>query len=245
MLQGTINEIAELRSLLPDDKSYSKSGMAPLGTNIESGLGFFPYSNGLWEGKNARATFPLNGIMILGQDFGTTGYVEKLKSLPESEGLPTWRNIKKLMKECGINMSDCFFTNAIMGVRIAGEPMVGKSPPFKRKHHGGKDFLDACYTFFEHQVAVQKPKMIICLGKWPLEMLSQRVANNPFINFNVNESYNKIGKHIHDVDIKDHKSTLVLIVHPSTPKRPIGRQLNDDADLVKQALKHINYVSSL
>ncbi len=234
--------LVKLRGELPFTEAYFDSGMSPI-KHIEQGLGFFPYSNGLLEDNSAVDQFPVNGIMVLGQDFGTEKYVNELNGCPESPALATWRNLRLILtKKAHLDLKDCFFTNAIMGARVKDEPMVGKSPPYKGKYVGGNRFLEKCHDFLRFQVEVQKPKLIICLGKWTLELLNRYAPDTNFNNFSVYNSYAELGANTnYNIKIGCHNTKLVLIVHPSTPKRPPTRSLDEDAQIIRNALKEISY----
>jgi len=59
----------------------------------------------------------------------------------------------------GINRQECFFTNAIMGMRN-DDNSLGRSPAWK-----DIDFMEQCYTFFKTQMSEIKPKVVFILGK--------------------------------------------------------------------------------
>ncbi len=229
-----IPEISGLRLHIPEITDCTIVGMVDI-KPIEDGLGFFPYSNGLYHGAKA---FPIGGVMILGQDFGTNYYViDTLNGKPESENLPTWRNLKILLTASKIEFNDCFFTNAIIGARINGEPMTGKAPPFKKKKYpDGAKYLAECFEFLKIQVATQKPKLIICMGKWVYEFLNMHLQPKELSGFNPNFSYKEITNrqsYIKALMIGDHETDIALIVHPSTPNRRNTRTIFDEIKMLK------------
>jgi uracil-DNA glycosylase len=232
----SIHEIICLRNHLKTKVVYGNSGMTPI-VPIEKGLGFFPYGSGL--GVNCK-TFPKGGIMVLGQDFGTIDYVHGLKGKGESQNLPTWRNIIRLLNKTGINENECFFTNAIMGARVAGESMTGQAPPFKtKKYPDGERFLKECIQFFIFQVEIQRPRLIICMGKWVLQFLKKHFKYEVLNDFDVNGNYRQIPNHIYylkSMDMGSYKADLALIVHPSTPNRANNRTIDEEAETIKNNL---------
>lgn len=224
-----IKQLAEQQRKL----NYNNTGMKPIKT--EDRFGFFPYGTGTFG-----CDFPRRGIMILGQDFGNKDYVDKLEGKGESMTKSvTWRNLLVLLNKGGVEFTDCFFTNAIMGMREEGEKMTGNAPPFNsKKHPRGPEFLKECFSFFEEQVSQQKPSLIVCLGKSVYSFLKAG-GIQPLESFPDNSSYEKIPPkffYIKSVDVRDHKANLCLVVHPSTPNRTNNRTVAEDAKTIKLAL---------
>jgi len=221
-------------------KSYKDSGMKRI--IPEDIFGFFPYGNGLDVGVQK---FPSGKIMVLGQDFGNQEYVSKLYLKPDNgerkKENPTWRNLITILDKSEIELSDCFFTNSIMGVRKKGENIMGKSPPFKSKNKNGKEFIDYCYDFFVEQVNIQRPKLIICLGKYVYHFLKQK-NDGLFRKFTATKNYKDLPMDSYLIkDVKfyklDHfKTNIVLIVHPSTPFRKY-RSVQEEIDFLIKNVK--------
>lgn len=190
---------------------FESSGMAR-NEHYLSGLGFFPGGRGLWEkGDEKIAGKP---IMVLGQDFGTVEYFTSLKSGTESDRQPTWRNLLILLNNAGVMPGNCFFTNAFLGLREQ-EQMVGDTPAWKNKH-----FLIACQNFFLLQYSLQKPRLILVLGKNPAYFLSHISDDlTGWKKFTSISSLDGLGfsaqKNIRFNDYPQHSSNLFLLTHPS------------------------------
>lgn len=135
----------------------AEAGMVEVSEQLQKGLAFFPVGRGLFgDGED----LPKGKIMILGQDFGTLSYTQNLPQSGEDiRTNATWRNLLKLIRDAKISENECFFTNAIMGVREKEEKMTGKSPGMK--HEG---FRKKCQDFFEFQLETQKAATIWALG---------------------------------------------------------------------------------
>jgi uracil-DNA glycosylase len=125
------------------------------------GTAFFPGGYGIWNPTGSRELppFPVGGVMILGQDFHSeAGYLASLACGAESSNQPTWRNLIALLSEVGLAPSDCFFTNAFMGLRVGDAttgPFPGASDP---------EFVAHCRWFLARQLQVQQPSLVVTLG---------------------------------------------------------------------------------
>ncbi|MDE3185005.1 MAG: hypothetical protein KGM16_16455 [Bacteroidota bacterium] len=144
--------------------NYSQSnGMIKV--NEMRGPGFFPGCTGTIDSLEN-----ISGLrfMILGQDFDTKANHKEINPIKgEIETNTTWRNLRKLLKEVGINEKECFFTNAYMGLRpdntkSAKTKNTGKSPAAKK---GAEGFSDQCLKFFKTQLQIVKPEVVLVLGK--------------------------------------------------------------------------------
>jgi hypothetical protein len=133
-----------------------------------AGTAFFPGGSGLWNPTKSRRwpPMPIGGVMILGHDFDSEeSYYRSLQIGDETTG-PTWRNLIALLDEVGIPLDVCFFTNAYMGMRAGGLSM-GRFP-------GATDaeYVDRCRKFLMLQLQVQRPCMLLTLGKWVPRFIS-------------------------------------------------------------------------
>ena len=186
--------------------------------DIISGTSFFPVGDGIYKPENRLDyKFPYNGIMVLGQDWGDEADLcMAVKKNNEING-PTWRNLKEWIKEekIGIQIKDCFFTNAIMGIRkIKEDETKNNSKPHPAFEKGEEEFLGKCKEFFIQQVDKQKPRLIICLGARVRNFLINHI---PSKHWDSKDS----GKLLCNIDIlnkervKIHNTNFVSIFHPS------------------------------
>ena len=162
---------------------------------VMHGPGFFPGCIGTIEEGIDLNNLP---IMVLGQDFDT---VEKNKviipSVGEIEHNMTWQNLKNLLKEVGLDKRKCFFTNAYMGLRGSGKN-YGKSPAAYKK---GDAFAKQCHEFFEIQLNVIKPKLVLVLGKETAKFIT-KVFPGQFIAWEKLTTLKELYKDINNVHIK-------------------------------------------
>ncbi|NBP03482.1 MAG: hypothetical protein EBU90_26005, partial [Proteobacteria bacterium] len=118
----------------PVDQGYDQNEYVPDETFL-SGIerqirrtAFFPGGHGMWNPEAKPTKFPFGGLMILGHDFHSQ--VEYQKSLERGEedlNGPTWRNLIDVLTRADIDLKNCFFTNAYMGLR-GGHETTGKFP---------------------------------------------------------------------------------------------------------------------
>jgi hypothetical protein len=118
------DKIAELESETRFERNAYPKGMCPFPFRLR-GQGFFPGGDGLWRDDSevtaVRAgTLPENGVLFLGNDFGTLSSYESLRSR-SYENPWTWRNVKRRVIEAGIPVDKTFFTNATLGLRTEGK----------------------------------------------------------------------------------------------------------------------------
>ncbi len=190
---------------------------------ILSGQGFFPGGDGLWRNDPSSIDcppFPVNGIMVLGNDFGcydnpkprSPGFIQCLQLGYEDP--PTWK-IKATLRQAGIPSNQCFFTNAYLGLRT-GTESKGQSPGTSNN-----EFKAICREFFAYQIATQRPRLIICLGQEPRRlvapvMLDIKHAWNRALSFaQLDQQCEQIIRGSIQIGDKLFSPVMVVIAHPS------------------------------
>jgi uracil-DNA glycosylase family 4 len=174
------------------------------------GLGFFPATSGSFH--SSVLNVPLNRrVMFVGQDFGCKAYVMRCRKVPDADiKSGTGLVLHQLIQKTGIPIEDCFFTNALFGVRV-GKTNIGRSPGWN-----SQDFLKRCTDALRLQIDVVQPSAIICLGRAAPELLV-RIFD---------ECQSWIGKTFKEIDQSGQQlitlarrvgsvSTLAILVHPS------------------------------
>ena len=96
----------------------------------------------------------------MGQDFGTLEYYERVRLGTGGESLsgPTWKPLLALLDAVGVDRTECFFTNALLGLR-ATPPMTGPSPGWT-----DRDLVEASLQMLAHQIESLEPKVVLTLG---------------------------------------------------------------------------------
>lgn len=181
------------------------------------GTSFFPGGHGLYleDLEGVEPSFPVGGVMILGQDFhNVDGYLKSLARGKEALNVATWLNLLNTLDAAGIEKSDCFFTNFFMGLRNSASP-VG---PFKGAED--VDFLERCRLFLLYQLAVQKPKLVLVLGAEvpshisPLaSMLEPWAKDRTFKELDEENEAVVLNAKFHSID--PFQCNLVSLVHPA------------------------------
>jgi len=192
-------------------KIFENSGMKNISRKLY--FGFFPLGSGIFteQSKIKEAEISENGIMFLGNDFGTVSYFESLKNKSE-ENNKTIQMLKKL----DLNLENSFFTNFHLGLRDNNEHKSMTN--IKKTIKFNADYEEMCYNYFLVQLEVINPRLIICLGKDVGKILSKK--SDIFAKFNMK---NKTFKSLFEskeciVETNDEifdKRRFLLIPHPS------------------------------
>lgn len=225
---ATVQEVAQLQTLLKTVEPYP-AGTCPVPETIP-GTAFFPGGQGLWYQSSQTETpvFPAKRIMIVGQDYYTVCAYKMVleqsqKGDAHSEGkTKTWINLCKFLNAVEIPQEDCFFTNLFMGLRTEGKP-TGKFP-------GAKDagFVARCLDFFEMQVRVQQPKLILTLGNIVPRYLARRAEKlDIWRSCQTLTEIDTCGPVVHPVafqGVPEHQCAVVALTHPSMRPVNVGRR---------------------
>ncbi|MCX6278631.1 MAG: hypothetical protein NT004_11095 [Bacteroidetes bacterium] len=194
-------------------------------------VAFFPGGRGTFDNSEYISDKP---IMIVGQDFDSFKNFERSRNAggENIDKNPTWKNIRELLKNCEINPSDCFFTNAILGARNQIRN-TGKSPAFS-----DEKFLAYCKDFFLEVLEIQKPKLILVLGMQVARFFSTFESLSSWAEiktFNqADERHLSVQKQV--ILSPNFETTLVLLVHPSFRKltvkyRRFRHYIAEDAEI--------------
>ncbi|WP_295654816.1 hypothetical protein [uncultured Mucilaginibacter sp.] len=147
------------------EATFEESGIVNCFSKMQ--YGFFPVGNGILteDLKNGRVDTSCleigkNGIMVLGNDFGTLTYVKKYSDrVGETDSI----TINNLCKNTDLDCNKTFFTNFYLGVR--DDETHGSAKMTFRAVALKKDYKALCLDFFITQLDLVKPKAIICLGQ--------------------------------------------------------------------------------
>jgi hypothetical protein len=237
------DRIRKLEEMLSIRLDYSETGMEQMPFHGNT-TGFFPFCSGIWCNDGTRVEFPFQKIMILGQDFGTNLYMNRLrdKQGENVDNQQTWVELRYMLSEVSIPLQDCLYTNAIMGIRASGSG-TGVNPAFKNKNARGITFIKECFTkIFIEQVRIQEPKLIICMGKQVYEFLKLNGVEG-LENYDVRQSCKNLicnsefGKLL-TTHVEGIPTSLLLIVHPYARKikEDVPFPLKIDIERIKEAV---------
>jgi hypothetical protein len=125
------------------------------------GTAFFPGGHGLWRGTTPHgplpALFPNRPVMFVAHNFDKiAGYERSLKRGVEPLGAATWKNLIAFLAFAQLEPTDCFFTNALMGLQPT--KALGKLKTTQV-------FREQCKIFLAEQIEIVQPRLIVALGE--------------------------------------------------------------------------------
>lgn len=155
--------VARFRRRLAELQRYPP-GVVPVPSYL-SGTAFFSGAAGLVVTDPAEPLppFPYGGVMFVGHNLDSEAAFLSRLGTGQPHGGPerpmrTWRNLYRLLRAADLEASECFFTNAFVGLK-AGAQATGRYP-------GAHDpeFRAWCQRFLEEQISVTRPSVIATLG---------------------------------------------------------------------------------
>lgn len=190
------------------------SGVADVPEPIR-GTAFFPGGLGLWlEENNPTAQFPTQQIIVVGQDFNSVGAYERAREIgTEVDASAAWRGLRELFLASGVSLDRCFFTNLYMGLRDGGRE-TGKFPGAR-----DKSFVHRCVTFFNRQLVVARPKLILILGLEPFQVLAHAL-----FSMRAPKTLSECAGIYHPVSLVHGSATVVALTHPSVYHANVWRR---------------------
>ena len=231
--RNRFEELKALLSSLPDCATVAR-----LDCRLSGFPSFFPGGPGF-----CGSEVPVGGVMFIGNNFGT---IEQYEALPSTvcEFEPditnrtrnqTWWCLWNLvLRECGIPIERCFFTNAYLGAIVTDPERAAKGK--KTKNVGAlnaeRDYRNACVDALAEQVRIAEPRLVILLGGHAPKVFAQAFPQfGPFARGGVAAMQERqpVGGHALALTTELHAHVLVL-QHPSNPrsdesKREQGRLL--------------------
>ena len=197
--------------------NYAHSnGMLPV--EEMRGPGFFPGCTGTID---SRQDITGLRVMVLGQDFDTEANHKRIdKSQGEIENNTTFRNLRKLLTQLDINVKDCFFTNAYMGLRPdnnkEGKTInTGTSPAAKK---GAENFAKDCKEFFMKQLEVVQSEVVLVLGKESAKFISKVFPDecSNWADIRTLKSFYEIEDNIcNNIQFEGRTTKFLFVIHPS------------------------------
>ncbi len=123
------------------------------------GTACFPGGAGLWRGQMNGGLlpdrFPDQPIMLVGHNFDSvTGYKKSLQNKGETNG-QFWQRLLTIIEAAGLAPEDCFFSNALMGVKRGSATGPMPSVP---------GYKNECRSFLEEQITIVRPRAVVSLG---------------------------------------------------------------------------------
>jgi hypothetical protein len=212
----------------------------PIPQNRLSGTAFFPAGDGIYKENKfiERANYP---IMILGKDYDNElnfDIVRNTINQSEVDNInKTWKNLEKLFNSN--ILSECFFTNCIMGLRKGNSKNIGPSKAFLKIN---SDFLNENILLFKTQLDEVQPKLVIGLGiQVPLFIGKAFESDLPHLNKirSFKQLDNSLYKQSITIKYKNKDLTFIFITHPSMYDANVWRRDGGklfEEDLILKAL---------
>lgn len=138
-----------------------------------TGPAFFPAGTGILRNGKPGRSLPQEGVMCLGHNFSNVEYYEKIKkNRGENLTTNTWGQLLPFLDACGIEIEECFFTNALMGI------MDSKSNLKAVDDHQEEAFRADCLKLFRAALVLQRPRLVLALGKGSIRFLGEAFPQN-------------------------------------------------------------------
>jgi|GEM_PF-1396821 len=123
------------------------------------GTACFPGGSGTWRGEAngglLPAYFPASPVMFVAHNFDSErGYALSVSRKGEATG-EFWQRLLKLISGAGISPDECFFSNALMGLKPGRAE--GEMPSIS-------GYREQRALFLKRQVEIVKPRAVIALG---------------------------------------------------------------------------------
>jgi uracil-DNA glycosylase family 4 len=195
---------------------------------------FFPGGLGLLLDESDEPQSEALDVMVVGQDFNTLATYEGARDRgSEFHSSRTWGNIRTVFPKLGLPLRRCFFTNFYVGLRERG-PETGPFP-------GARDrtFVQCCARFFERQMEVITPQLIVTLGFAPLKAIGKEIFQLQAPN-----TLSKCVDVYRDLSAAHGRVALVALTHPSLYFANVGRRrfqglegLDAERAMIQQAFR--------
>ncbi len=126
------------------------------------GTAFFAGGTGLWRGATAGGTlpeyFPMRPVMFVAHNFGDVaslrnGIINRGEAHSTFEDL--WSNLLGFISHADLQLEECFFTNALMGLHIEGRSGPLPSTPTYKKQSA---------RYLIRQLEIVAPRAVVLLG---------------------------------------------------------------------------------
>jgi hypothetical protein len=219
----------ELKTITENkDEIFTDSGMVNCYNKMK--YGFFPLALGVLnktitiESDPKEIQIDKDGIMVLGNDFGTVTYVNDVTKYSDGFGeikSSTIINMLNFIPE--LKADNVFFTNFYQGIRLDDGRYTGTTMTkrmYDYKPNKVKDeYQKLCNEFFKTQLELAKPQKVICLGHDVKNALI--TSGFPFQKWepksdSLKKLYSKDGD-MHVVNMKLNGIKFVVIPHPCYP----------------------------
>ncbi len=126
---------------------------------LVDGTSFFPGGSGLWRGQANGGPlptfFPERPVMFIGHNFDSQrAFQRSLQRRGEAQG-QFWKFLLAMLEAAQLVPEDCFFTNALMGLKPGRA--TGPMPRVP-------GYLDQCSMYLRKQTEIVQARCLVALG---------------------------------------------------------------------------------
>jgi hypothetical protein len=175
---------------------------------------FFPGGNGLFDGESA-ARFPFNGTLILGSNFGAASKFVRVDGslfVEDETSNTTWGPMRRLLDGAGLDLRECFFTNAWPCLHEGTSNTLGD---LMKEWLANAALMRECSKAFSKTCADMTPSLIVALGPGPAAFVANTWPRE-LGRWTSNSIDGMDGMPLGTVQIDGakHKTVCTAVVHP-------------------------------
>jgi hypothetical protein len=178
------------------------------------GAGYYPGTRG-FSGQS-----PEGGLMLLGRDFGTKSYYDRLSGMPaRDETAPTWQRTEEHYLSF-FQGRPVWCTNYLLGVRKNGSAMGNIKKTIDPIEW--ESYEAYCWDFLQWQVLLQRPRLVLVLGIPNRQDLTVSNRLGKKFDGEVRHTFgNDEGEHTAVVAVMDHPHSLIPRVRQAAARTRI------------------------
>lgn len=144
--------------------------------NLIAGTAVFPGGAGLWRGDCYGGTlpehFPEHPVMFVGHNFGSITQESEAQERQGEVESDFWKRLKGILKQAHVEPEECFFTNALMGLKPGSA--TGSMP-------STRDYKRECREFLGKQEQIVSPRGIVALGQNARKYIEEALLVTPWV----------------------------------------------------------------
>jgi len=155
LLEAMDRTVKDYGTLVPTPATISE---------LVDGTSVYPGGTGVWRGEEPHGLlpeeFPESPFMFVAHNWYNEDGFRKAKDRGSEEVIEElfWTRLRAYLNHEGIPEQKCFFTNALMGLIPDNMKVRG------RQEGGGSEFRAQCRKFFDEQVRIVCPRLVVVMG---------------------------------------------------------------------------------
>jgi len=141
------------------------------------GTSFFPGGTGLWRGNAYFGSIPLYfpelPVMLIGHNFDSIKAHGISQAKGGEVGSEFWKRLLGYLREAYLPPENCFFSNALMGLKPGSA--LGPMPSVP-------GYEEQCQAFLLRQIEIVAPRAIVALGGKASERIRRAAPKIPWMH---------------------------------------------------------------